>query len=299
MSSRTNGTPEITYVLWDIVPIILSFVIGIIIAVILGISAAYSKWGRIRGNSLIYWLYGGHHIVEVSGEELTIDNNTVGTTPGLKCLRSVLVINAATLATLLTMIFFDTFVIKSYLGCLETIDCYIKNNDFYKHPLNCSYPLNQEQEMICYEFNFDFFQSFADTGGILVAATLGVVLMTKMWICCGERKCIRDRTYPGCALCGWKCLFVVIVLGITGGLLVLIHIATHHRRLTDFRLVGHILQHVAVIISFVITIFTPWYKLVDPGVDEESGMIQDGKIQPVEPQKQEKETSSLLSKSKK
>ena len=110
---------------------------------ILGISAVCSKWGRIRGNSLIYWLYGGHHIVKVSGEELTIDYNTVGTTPGLNFLRSVLVINAATLATLLTMIFFDTFVIKSYLGCLETIDCYIKNNDFYKHPLNCSYPLNQ------------------------------------------------------------------------------------------------------------------------------------------------------------
>ena len=115
-----NGTPEITYVLWDIVPIILSFGIGIIIAVILGISAACSKRGRILGNYLIYWLYGGD-VVKVNGEDLTIDDIEVKKTPRLKCLHSVLVINAATLATLLTMIFCDTFIIKSDFGCSKTI----------------------------------------------------------------------------------------------------------------------------------------------------------------------------------
>ncbi len=74
-------------------------------------------------------------------------------------------------------------------------------------------------------------------------ATIAVVLMTKLWIRCGERECISNRKYPCCALCGWKLLCVVSVLGITGGLLVPIHMATR-RRLTGFRLVGHILQHV-------------------------------------------------------
>ncbi len=267
MSNRTNGTLEITYVLWDVIPIVVFCFIGIILAVIFGISAACSKWGRILGNYLIYWLYGGD-VVKVNGEDLTIDGKEVKKTPRLKCLHSVLVINAATLATLLTMIFCDTFFVKSYFGCLETIDCYTLDNNFTQQPfLDCS-TVNQ-QEMICYEFNFDFFQAFADTGGILVVATLGVVFMTKMWIHCGESKCISDKNNSQLVLCGWKIIFLVCVVLIIVGPLVGIHIATR-RRITYFRLVGHILQHVAVIISFVITIFTPWYKLVDPVLDEES-----------------------------
>ena len=158
--------------------------------------------------------------MKVSGEELTIDDNTVGTTPGLKCLRSVLVINAATLATLLTIIFLDTFFIKSYFGCLENIDCYTLDNNFTQQSFLACPTVHQEQEIICYEFNFDFFQAFAETEGVLVVATLGVVIMTKLWIRCGESKCINNKNR---VLCGLKCLFLVIVLAIMSGLLVLIH----------------------------------------------------------------------------
>ncbi len=158
---------ELEYLLWDLVPIGGSFIIGIAILVTLVVLVrCCGKCGNF-GNTLIVWLTGK-----------------------LRCLRSLLVANAITLATLLTMIFCDTFIVKSNLGCLENLDCYFADTDYTEPPLNCSHFINQKEKIVCYQFILDFFQAFADTGGVLAVATLGVVVMTKIWIYYGKSRCI-------------------------------------------------------------------------------------------------------------
>ena len=252
MSDRTNETPEITYVLWDILPIGISFIVGICLLIPL-CSVVPPKKFQAFGNRLIPWLYGGR-IIEVD------ENNRLQTAVRDQiCVKRILLLNAVTLLTLLIMIFFDTFIIRSEYGCLEHIDCYIEDHRYNKTPVKCSDNISQNVNIICYEFNLDFFQAFADAGGILSVAALGVYFLTYALIRCGKTNRIRQiNTYMLNAI---KIFFLLVASVILWGLFIYTHMS-FRRPSTIFRLVGRILKYIAVDLSFSITTLIPWYKLI-------------------------------------
>ncbi len=261
MNNTSNGTIEREYLIGDLLPIGFSFLVGFIFLVIFGVSGCCGLC-KNNGNSLIIWLYGGRLTkVEVVEQEevLYIDGNVVGETFKLNCLRSFLLVNAITLVTLLAMIFWDSFFVKSDfdLGCLANYDCYIANKNYSKLPLNCSQIFNQDEKIVCYQFKLDFFQAFADTGGVLTAATLGVWVMTKIWIC----GCVKNKCFHICVALE-ICKYVVLVLLIGGVTVVLILIHKHtHESYSWLRDIGHVLKFVAVGFSIIITTVTPWCLL--------------------------------------
>ena len=269
-STILSESTEIVYLTVDLAPIGISFLVGI--ATLIGCLAVCCGKCKNNGNVLIVWLYGGH-LTRVEGgvnEEkvLYIDDNKVGETKELKRLRFFLLVNAVTLATLLIMIFWDSFFVKSYfrLGCLPNLDCYVANNNYTKPPINCSDYFNRDEHIVCYEFILDFFQSFADTGGILTVATLGVALMTKLWIYCCPQNVNTRRNWWGLHLC--KVCFLVVLLVPTTVALYFIHKNTHERY-SFLRDIGHVLKFLAVIFSIFITTFSPWHVLinVDPVIN--------------------------------
>ncbi len=214
-------------------------------------------------------MYGGHLTRVEENGRLFIDNIEVAESRWLKVLRSLLVANAVTLATLLTMIFSDAFIIKSTfdLGCLENLDCYIADSNNTKL-LNCSHFINRDEKIACYQFILDFFQAFADAGGVLAVTTLGVVLMTKLWISCGKSRCIRccglyicKRKYTDmCVLYICKVVVFTGLVGIVIGMHVLMYLYNRESYTTS-RELGLVLKFVAVAISIIITTITPWHVL--------------------------------------
>ena len=269
-STILTGRTEVHYLTGDLTPIGISFLIGI--GIIGCLVLCRCRKCKNNGNVLIVWLYGGH-LTRVEGgvnEEkvLYIDDNKVGETKELKRLRFFLLVNAVTLATLLTMIFWDNFIVKSYFnsGCLPNLDCYVANITYTKSPINCSDYFNRDEQIVCYEFILDFFQSFADTGGILIVATLGVALMTKLWIYCCPQNVNTRRNWWGLHLC--KICFLVVLLVPTTVALYFIHKNTHESY-SFLRDIGHVLKFLAVIFSIFITTFSPWHVLinVDPVIN--------------------------------
>ncbi len=246
---------EQDYLLWDLVPIGGSLIIGFAILVIL---VPWVGWHGKIGNTLIVWLYGGRLTRVEENGHLFIDNIEVTESRWLKVLRSLLVANAVTLATLLIMIFSDTYIVKSNfdLGCLENLDCYIADSNYTEPPLNCSHFLNRNEKIACYQFILDLFQAFADAGGVLAVTTLGVVLMTKLWICYGKSRCTNV-----CVL--HICKFAVFVLlnGFIFGLHVFMNMY-NRESYTPSREFGIALKFVAVAFSIIITTFTPWHVLI-------------------------------------
>ena len=260
MSNTRNGMLESAYLIGDLLPIGLSFVVGFIILLIFVVSAGCYGKCRNNGNSLILWLYGGRLTrVEVVNQQnvLYIDGNKIQETGKLRCVRSLLLINAVTLATLLALIFCDAFFVKTdfELGCLVNLDCYIANQNYTKLPINCSDYVIKDEKIACYQFTYDLFQAFADTGGVLSMATLGVVVMTKMWIGCGKSRCTH-----WCTLITIKIVFYIILIGIVITAVAFIHLHTHESY-TFLRDIGHALKFVAVAVSITITTITPWFLL--------------------------------------
>ncbi len=256
MNNTISKMTEQDYLFWDLVPIVGSFIIGFAILVILVALVGYGKCGNI-GNTLIVWLYGGRLTRVEENGHLFIDNIEVAESRWLKVLRSLLVANAVTLATLLIMIFSDTYIVKSNfdLGCLENLDCYIADSNYTEPPLNCSHFLNRNEKIACYQFILDLFQAFADAGGVLAVTTLGVVLMTKLWICYGKSRCTNVCVLHICKIA------VVLLNGFIFGLLVLM-IMYNRESYTTSREIGIVLKFVAVAISIIITTFTPWHVLI-------------------------------------
>ncbi len=191
MSNTTSGTPELLYVVLDIVPIVSTFLAGIILAPMIIIAVIKYEQFSDFGNFLISCLYGGR-IIRVEQGNIWINNMQVGAA-NLKSIHTFLLVNALTLATLLFMLFFDSFIVKSDFGCSASLDCYVADESYYNLPMNCSDNVNREK-IICYELELDIFQALADTGSILLVATIIVALVTKGLICCGRSRCIRSKS---------------------------------------------------------------------------------------------------------
>ena len=254
MNSTISETTELEYLLWDLVPIGFSFLVGVVILVTL----LFFVRCRKCGNTLIVWLYGGNLTRMEENGDLFIN---VAESGSLKCLRSLLVANAVTLATLLTMIFCDTFFVKTNLGCLENLDCYIADSNYIEPPLNCSHFINQKEKIVCYQFILDFFQAFADTGGVLAVATLGVVVMTKLWIYCGKSRC------NDCVLYICKVVAITVLVGIVIGMHVLMYLY-NRESYTFLKEIGLVLKLLAVGFSIFVTTMTPWHVLKqDPALN--------------------------------
>ncbi len=248
---------EIVYLVLDIVPIILSFFIGIIILpMFVVLTNCYPVTCCTNlGNNLITWLYGGQTTeVNELRTRLLPGSSEAEASSQPKCLHSCLMVNAMTLATIVTMIFLDTFVIKSDYGCSADLDCYIEDNKYIESPINCSHPLNPNEKTICYKFTLDYFQAFAETGGILFVAAHGVFVMKIMWSCCGTTS---KRTHC-CALYTSKIVFLAVIFTIVTVVLAIFHVHTHERY-TSLRVIDHVLKHLAVAISFIMTTLTPWH----------------------------------------
>lgn len=251
-------TQEVLYVLLDILPIAFILLVGIISAPV--IIVAVTKYGKFKefGNFLISWLYGGH-IITVRQDNILMNDIQIDAKE-LKPIHTFLLVNALTLATILAMVFCDSFVVKSDFGCSASLDCYVADESYYESPINCSDNVNQDDKIICYKFQLDIFQALADTGGILLAATIIAALATKVLICCGRSRCIRGSDYRLLYL--YKGIFLAVSIVCMFAAFVGIHLTTH-KHLTHFREAGHILKYIALTASFAMTTLTPWYKLIN------------------------------------
>ncbi len=245
---------EIEYFYWDVLPIGISLIAGIICLLIL--CFVNSTCFQNFGNRLIPWLCGGK-LIEVNGANDQLQNAV----RNRNCIKRVLMVNVVTLAILLLMSFCDTVIIRSDYGCTDNIECYIEHNNYNETPLDCSDTLNEDKNIVCYQLKFDFFQAFADMGGILTVATLGVYFLL---ICCDKTNPVR-KIRP-LWLNGLKIVFVLVTSAIFWCLFVIMNMY-NRRQNTIFRFAGYILKYIAVDISFSITILTPWYKLIRQNVN--------------------------------
>ncbi len=291
---QTTGRPESDYVAADIVPIIIVLIIGIIVIGII-ICAYFCKCCCCKSkpcytskccrkicplekfaNYLIRFLYGGPFapdIVTLHSKQreqgLFIDNIRVE--EKLTWLKCMLVTNAASLFTLVGMVFCDLYFIESDFGCIPDEDCYPSNEDYHEHPLgeNCSLYADRNITTICYRFNLSFLNSIGSTGGILLIATILIAILTQILIqcqnCCHfkiETRCQPQRGKIWTIIIYFFTIFVGMVLIVLISVaIVYIHKLTLSE-ITMLRLAGYIFQYVSVLLSLLLTIVTPWYTLI-------------------------------------
>ncbi len=160
------------------------------------------------------------------------------------------------------MIFFDRYIINSEFGCVVGRDCYNLNGDIHQLPItNCTQFEDSENVTVCYNYNLEFLSALGDTGGVLVMTTLMMVLMTKLIICCLKNCC--NKCVGCCYLTQILTVLLVLLIGIT--CVVFIHYyAVESKINTPLRLTGYIFQYIAILLTFSITMLTPWYLLVTP-----------------------------------
>ncbi len=93
--------------------------------------------------------------------------------------------------------------------------------------------------------------------------TIMVVLMTKL-IICSLKKCCKKHACC-CYIAQISTVVAVLIVAITG--LVLIHTFVYESKVnTPLGLVGYSLEYIAILLTFSITMLTPWYHLITPDV---------------------------------
>ncbi len=83
------------------------------------------------------------------------------------CLHCCLSSNVIIFTTLLFMIFFERYIIKSEFGCVVGRNCYKMDNNVNELPIsNCTQFEDSETLIVCYNLKLGFLSALGDTGGV-------------------------------------------------------------------------------------------------------------------------------------